>query len=120
MAWEVEVTNEFKVWFASLNERQQEAVTDRVDLLAEQGPALRRPVVGDIEGSRHENMKELRASSDGHLRVLFMFDPRKQIIFLIGGDKTGRWKEWYDEMIPVGDDLYDEYLQELRNEGLIE
>lgn len=49
-----------------------------------------------------------------------MFDPRKQVIILVGGDKTGRWKEWYEEMIPVADDLYDEYLQELRDEDLLE
>jgi hypothetical protein len=51
--------------------------------------------------------------------VLFMFDPRRQVILLLGGDKSGRWSEWYDWAVTAADDLYDEYLEELRKEGLI-
>ena len=65
-------------------------------------------------------MKELRASEGGALWVLFTFDPRRRAILLVGGDKTGRWNEWYEWAIPVADDLYDAYLDELRKEGLIE
>lgn len=64
-------------------------------LLAEHGPALWRPVVGEITSSRHPNMKELRASKGGALRVLFSFDPRRHAILLFGGDKTGHPEEWY-------------------------
>jgi hypothetical protein len=35
--WEVEVTDQFADWWRSLASDQQEAVTDRVDLLAERG-----------------------------------------------------------------------------------
>lgn len=55
----------------------------------------------------------------GNLRVLFAFDPRQHAILLIGGDKTGRWRQWYEEYIPIADDIYDAYLQELREEGLL-
>ena len=51
--------------------------------------------------------------------VLFAFDPRRMAILLIGGDKTDRWRDFYEEMIPVSDDLYDEHLGELREEGEI-
>ena len=64
-------------------------------------------------------MKELRAAKGGALRVLFMFDPRRQVILLLGGDKRGEWNSWYEWAVPVADDLYDAYLAELRNEGLI-
>jgi len=117
--WEIEVTDEFVTWWDELNVGQQESLTDRVDLLAERGPDLGRPVVDRIQGSRHHNMKELRASSDGALRVLFMFDPRRQVILLVGSDKTGEWSAWYEQAIPLADDLYDRYLDELRDEGLI-
>jgi hypothetical protein len=63
-------------------------------------------------------MKELRSRS-GNLRVLFAFDPRRTAILLIGGDKTGRWQQWYAKMIPIADDLYDEYLETLKKEGLL-
>lgn len=119
MAWEVEVTDQFREWWDGLTVDQQESVTDRVDLLAERGPDLGRPVVERIHTSRHHNMKELRAARDGELRVLFMFDPRRQVILLVGGDKSGRWRAWYELAIPLADDLYDAYLAELRDEGLI-
>lgn len=61
---------------------------------------------------------ELRTSKGGHLRSLFIFDPRSTAIVLVGGDKSGRWDEWYAEAIPAAEALYDEYLDELRNDGL--
>jgi len=48
-----------------------------------------------------------------------MFDPRRQVILLLGGDKSGEWNEWCDWAVPAGHDLYGEYLEELRKEGLI-
>ena len=64
-------------------------------------------------------MKELRAAQGGALRVLFMFDPRRQVILLLGGDKSGEWNAWYEWAVPVADDRYDEYLDELQREGLM-
>lgn len=117
--WEVEVTDEFLDWWRKLTDDQKESLTDRVDLLAERGPDLGRPVVDRIQTSRHHNMKELRAAQGGALRVLFMFDPRRQVILLLGGDKTGAWNDWYEWAIPAADDLYDEYIEQLKREGLI-
>jgi len=68
-------------------------------------------------------MKELRVP--GGLRVLFAFDPRRVGILLIGGDKSPddpgspNWNRWYDRYVPIADDLYDIYLDELREEGLL-
>lgn len=64
-------------------------------------------------------MRELRIQSGGKpLRVFYAFDPRRSAILLIGGDKTGD-DRFYERMIPVADDLYDVYVQELKEEGLI-
>ncbi len=83
------------------------------------GPQLGRPHVDTIKGSRHANMKELRTQSGGKpLRTLFAFDPRHAAILLIGGDKTGD-DRFYDHMVPIADNLYDEYLKEIKQEGLI-
>jgi hypothetical protein len=118
--WEVEYTYEFEQWWLDLTQEQQEALDARVMLLAEHGPGLKRPVVGDIKASRHANMKELRTSKGGALRVLFAFDPRRHAILLLGGDKSGEWSDWYEWAVPQADDLYDTHLQELRDEGLLE
>jgi len=61
-------------------------------------------------------MKELRASAT---RTLFAFDPRRSAILLLGGDKSGKWQSWYRSAVPVADDLFDEHLQTLGDEGLI-
>ncbi len=117
---EIEYTNEFEQWWLGLTQDQQEALDDRVTLLAEVGSGLKRPTVGAIKSSRHPNMKELRVSKGGALRVLFAFDPRRNAILLLGGDKSGQWTEWYEWAIPAADSLYDLYLTELRNEGLLD
>ena len=121
VGFDVEFTDQFGAWWSTLSERQQHDLDQRVTLLEQQGPALRRPVVGEIVGSSFDpQMKELICDSDGaHLRVLFMFDPRRTAILLIAGDKTGRWKSWYRKMIPVADQLFLDHLQELKNEGLL-
>jgi len=41
--WEVEVTDQFVDWWRGLTSEQQEAVTNRVDLLPERGPNVSRP-----------------------------------------------------------------------------
>lgn len=120
MPYEVNYTTEFGDWWGTLSVDQQEAITARVELLEQHGPALGRPTVDRIQTSAFHNMKELRCSSDGTLRVLFAFDPRREAILLLGGDKEGDWDTWYDEVVPQADELYAQYLRELRREGLIE
>jgi hypothetical protein len=117
--WEVEYTNEFDDWFQELTSLEQEAVAAAVAVLGSRGPALGRPLVDTVKQSRHANMKELRPPI-GNVRVLFAFDPRRAAILLLGGDKTNRWRSWYQDAIPRADRLYDEHLDELRREGLIE
>jgi hypothetical protein len=64
-------------------------------------------------------MRELRVQSAGRpIRVFYAFDPRRSAILLIGGDKTGD-NRFYERMIPVADALYDDYINEIRKEGLI-
>ena len=55
-----------------------------------------------LTGSRHKNLKELHPGSSGRseIRILFAFDPRRQAILLVAGDKAGAWKKWYATNIP--------------------
>jgi hypothetical protein len=119
VAWKVEYTDEFGLWWTSLTEDEQADLSASVELLELHGPQLGRPHVDTINGSRHSNLKELRTQSGGKpLRTFFAFDPRRTAILLIGGDKTGD-KRFYDRMIPIADDLYDAYLREIQKEGFI-
>lgn len=116
MAWEVEYTDEFGDWYRALTPPEQRTIDVAVGVLMDHGPALGRPFVDTITSSRHAHMKELRPRS-GNIRILFAFDPRRMAILLIGGNKTGLWQAWYAEMIPIADDLYDEHLATLKEEG---
>src|SRR5262245_38030137 len=83
-------------------------VVQAIDLLAEHGPALGRPLVDTIHGSSIANLKELRP---GTVRILFAFDPWRSTILLVAGDKAGRWNAWYDEAIPLAEQRYERYLK---------
>jgi DNA-binding transcriptional regulator YiaG len=112
MEWEVEYTDQFGEWWDDLDENEQEAVTAAVNVLARRGPTLGRPLADNVKQSRHSNMKELIPPASD-IRVLFAFDPRRTAILLIGGNKAGEWNAWYDRMVPIADDLFDEHLREL-------
>jgi hypothetical protein len=52
-------------------------------------------------------------------RTFFAFDPRRCAILLIGGCKSGD-RRFYERFIPLADRLYQEHLDQLRREGLID
>jgi len=58
--WNIEITDDYLQWFAALDAGQQEAVRADIEILEKMGPALGRPYVDSLKGSRHGNMKELR------------------------------------------------------------
>jgi hypothetical protein len=116
--WDIEVTNEFAEWLNRTTDDQFVSIAEAVDALGIEGPALGRPLVDTIKSSRHSNMKELRPRG-GNIRILFAFDPRRSAILLLGGDKSGRWNDWYRRAVPRADELYDEYLVELRKEDIL-
>ncbi|WP_420126965.1 type II toxin-antitoxin system RelE/ParE family toxin [Longimicrobium sp.] len=117
MAYEVEFTDEFDGWWDMLEEDEQESVRAGVEKLISFGPFLEFPDSSGIRGSRHGRMRELRVKHRGRpYRVLYAFDPRRVAILLIGGDKTGS-RRWYERFVPLADDLYDQHLREIAEEG---
>jgi hypothetical protein len=119
VGWTVEGTDEFSVWYDGLDDNEQASVIAVVDLLEEHGPTLRFPHSSDIQGSRHGHMRELRIQHQGRpYRVLYCFDPRRAAILLLGGDKTGA-NRWYEIHVPKADAIYDQYLEDLKKEGLL-
>jgi len=119
MVWSIEYTDEFEAWWNSLDETEQDALRSSIGLLIERGPNLTRPHADSIKASRHSNMKELRTQHQGRpYRTFFAFDPRRTAILLIAGDKTGD-RQFYERMVPQADSLFDDYLEEIKKEGLI-
>jgi hypothetical protein len=114
--WVVATTDDFDEWFASLDQKSQAEVMAKVDLLKLLGPRLARPHADTLNGSRHANMKELRAdTSDKVMRIAFAFDPNRAAILLVAGDKTGvNQKRFYKQLIAKADELYDAHLVRVR------
>ena len=82
-------------WRAEVSAYQ--AVAPSEAMLLEAGPELGRPLADRIQHSRLTNLKELRPGSAGRseIRILYLFDPRRNAVLLAAGDKAGKWEAWY-------------------------
>lgn len=74
-----------------------------------------------VKGSTLHNLKELRPGSNGtsEIRIRFIFDPERNAVLLVAGDKAGQWSEWYRRSIPLAEVRYTRWLAHLeqRREG---
>jgi hypothetical protein len=117
VAWDIEVTEEFKEWWNSLTEPEQISVERAVLLLEDRGPNLPYPFSSKVSSSRHPAMRELRIQRQSRpYRVLYIFDPRRIAILLLCGDKTGD-DRWYEKSMPLADQLCANHLMELEEEN---
>lgn len=41
-----------------------------------------------------------RTPAGSEIRMLFVFDPTREAIVLVAGDKSGQWNRWYRDAIP--------------------
>jgi hypothetical protein len=110
--WQVLLADEFEPEFFALPQPVQDVTLAMTRLLQQFGPQLGRPRVDTLKDSRHANMKELRFdAADGVWRIAFAFDPKRNAILLVAGDKSGgSEKRFYRELIRKADDRFDAHL----------
>ena len=103
---------EFNPEFLALPEPVRLELLAQARLLAEIGPQLGRPRVDTLNGSKHATMKELRLDADdGVWRVAFAFDPKREAILLVAGDKSGGGEaRFYRGLIKKVDRRFDDHL----------
>ncbi len=96
-------------------EEVQDELLAQAKLLETFGPQLGRPRVDTLKGSRYPNMKELRfEAASGVWRVAFAFDPNRQAILLVAGDKSGASeKRFYKQLIARADARFTAHLARL-------
>lgn len=111
------MVSEVREWLHQL--RRTDRTTARlvgqaITALLEEGPSLGRPLVDRLKGSSLHNLKELRPGSSGtsEVRVIFIFDPERNAVLLVTGDKAGNWTAWYRQAIPLAEERYAAYLKE--------
>lgn len=117
MPFKVIVVEPAKSWLHSLRQNDRDTllqITAALNVLQQEGPALGRPLVDRITGSDLPNLKELRPGSSGasEVRVLFVFDPERNAVILVGGDKSGNWSGWYRTAIKEAEEAYAAYKEE--------
>lgn len=42
--------------------------------------------------------------------ILFVFDPKRQAVLLVAGDKAGDWRGWYQVSIPLAEARHQRWL----------
>jgi hypothetical protein len=113
---EVVVTDEFKAWYEALPMDEQESIFRVVTLLEELGTKLGFPYSSAIQRSRYP-LRELRVQHRGRpFRVFYAFDPERQAVLLVGGDKSGK-DRFYEEHVSRAENLWEQYLREARQNG---
>ncbi len=106
-------TDEFEDWFHRLGMIEKEDLDFVVELLGEVGLCLSYPHSSAIKNSRYP-LRELRPKhGQSPLRVIYVFDPRRDAVLLIGGDK-GKDQRLYKRLIPFAERIFDKYLEEQR------
>lgn len=110
MTWTVVFTPEFEQWLYDQGPGLQDRVQAFLVPLEAAGPALGRPMVDTLAGSRYPNMKELRVQYGGDpWRILFAFDYSREAVMLYGGKKVGK-KRFYISLIARVDAIFERYL----------
>jgi hypothetical protein len=103
------VTDLFADWYGSITDAEAEAVNVVVRALEVMGTSLGYPVSSAIKGSSIA-LRELRATADkSELRVFYAFDPARDAVLIVGGDKTND-KRFYTRMIAIAEKEWSEYL----------
>ncbi|SCF47336.1 Phage derived protein Gp49-like (DUF891) [Micromonospora matsumotoense] len=46
--------------------------------------------------------------------MVFAFDPQREAVFLVAGDKSGQWQSWYQKAVPLADARFGEHLIALK------
>jgi hypothetical protein len=116
MATEVNVTDEFKAWYLGLTQSERNSIIRIVGLLEEKGTLLGFPYSSAIQGSSIA-LRELRVQHMGDpFRILYAFDPRRNAVLLVGGNKAGKGSRWYESAIAVAERVFAEYITETGGE----
>ena len=115
MSWNAYFHPKFKAEFDKLSMEVQDELLAMLVPLRRFGPMLGRPEVDTLKDSKYTNIKEIRFRADGGVwRVAFAFDPERDAILLVAGDKSGSSeKTFYRRLIVKADTRYKEHLESL-------
>ena len=113
--WRIVAVPEVLTWLNALaasDANLERRLIRTLSALKVKGPLLGRPMADHVKGSTIRNLKELRCTADRKeiFRILFVFDPTRSAVLLVGGDKAGQWNKWYPRAIRLAEQRYAQHL----------
>jgi hypothetical protein len=116
--WTILYAPEFEAEYDALGDAVQDELAAHLIVLAQVGPQLGRPLADTLKGAAHANMKELRFSLGREVwRFAFAFDPKRQGVVLLGGNKAGQdQRRFYKSFIRQADERFAAHLARLKQE----
>jgi hypothetical protein len=113
VAYVLVMTPEVRTWLHGLRQRDRASaiqVGQAIGMLLEAGPELGRPRPPlPAEQPERTTARLRRAQRDPHP---YIFDPRRNAVLLVAGDKAGKWEAWYRQAIPLAEQRYEDYLKQ--------
>ena len=115
---------EFMASLPQYPDQPTRAIVDAVDYVDENGPAARRPILGEIvliPDYREyvplfgNHLREIRPLGTD-VRILCTFGPDRTLVLLYAGEKVGGWNRWYPTAIRAAAEHYAEYLRDTGQE----
>ena len=105
MGWTAYFHPRFKAEFDEFATAVQDEPLASLVPLRKYGPLPGRPEVDTLNESKYANMKEQRFKTDGGVwRVAFAFDPERNAVLRVAGDKSGpSEKKFYKRLIEKAD-----------------
>ena len=110
------MTQEVRAWLHDLRKHDRASaiqVGQAIGMLLEAGPDLadRSPTASPLPADQSEGTaaRLRRAQRDPHP---VYFDPRRNAVLLVAGDKAGKWAAWYRQAIPLAEQRYEDYLKQ--------
>jgi len=115
--WEVIFHDEFLPEFRAFDPDVRLELAAAAKAIELAGPKTGRPHVDTLNGSKHDNMKELRFKAHNGAeiwRAAFAFDPQRRAYVLVAGDKQGQDEAaFYKTLIKTADKRFDAHLKKL-------
>jgi hypothetical protein len=106
-------TDEFGEWFEGLTSAEQNSVAQVIEVLKVKWVLLPVPYAKALDSKKYA-LRELRVSGGSSpLRVIYAFDPNRDAVLLLGGDK-GADKNFYLRGIPKAERLWEQHLSSLK------
>ncbi len=120
MSWTVVFHQDFSTEVDELPRLVRRELFAQMEWIKEFGPTAKRPRVDTLKASRFANMKELRFDAEnGVWRVAFAFDPIRNAILLVAGDKAGvSERKFYKDLIEKADRRFEGHLEQLKQDQL--